>query len=55
MNDYPSPPEKIEPICPVCGFDCYQIFTRMGQVIGCENCVSVEDAYEWMEEQSENV
>lgn len=50
VHDYPTPTEKKQPICPVCGFDCNQVFTRCGEVIGCENCVSVEDAYEWMEE-----
>lgn len=53
VHDYPSPPEQKQPICPVCGFDCNTIYTRLGIVIGCDNCISAEDAYDWMEEQED--
>jgi len=51
--DYPEPPTKSNPICPLCGCECYTIFLRFGEVIGCDECVDNEDAYEWMKEQEE--
>ena len=53
VHDYPSPPTKKTPVCPVCGWDCGKIYLSNGQVIGCENCVTEMDAYEWEEERNE--
>ena len=38
-----------EPVCPVCGEPCDSIyFDRNNDVVGCENCLTVRDAWELM-------
>ena len=53
VNDYPTPPEQPEIICPVCGFDCYTLYTKDGEVVGCDNCIEEHDAYEWWDDHRE--
>lgn len=53
VHDYPSPPPQKNPICPVCGWDCGKVYFQNGQVIGCDNCITEQDAYEWEEERNE--
>jgi len=36
------------PICPVCGEECETIKRQEGEIIGCENCVTDEDAWQWL-------
>ena len=44
----------IEPICPVCGEQCEEIFKDInGEVCGCDRCITSRDAYEWQGEQDQ--
>ena len=44
MDDGPD----VTPVCPVCGAEEPDDFYVMdGEVIGCSECVSCKDAYEW--------
>ena len=45
---YPDGREAKEPICPRCGRECDTIYydVRYGDIVGCENCISAEDAWE---------
>lgn len=48
-----------EPVfCPVCGEECESIFTThgviFGDVVGCENCLTKFDAYDWLQEKRES-
>jgi len=44
-----------EPIeCPICGEECETIYRdRYGEVVGCDECITTQEAYEWAEEQKE--
>lgn len=36
------------PICPLCETDCETIYIADdGEIVGCENCVSKKDSWEW--------
>ncbi len=49
-----TPPEEKTPICTVCGWECETVVKNLnGEVIGCNNCLEIEDAYFWMEECDE--
>lgn len=51
QNGYPGD-DPVE--CPVCGEECDTIYADMyGNVVGCENCVMKQDAWEWDEERRE--
>ena len=42
--------EEAAPVyCPCCHEECEQLFVSNGDVLGCEHCVTVEDAYDWMD------
>ena len=44
-----------EPICPICGESCNELYTdKNGDIIGCDNCVSTIDAWEWLQDQELN-
>jgi formylmethanofuran dehydrogenase subunit B len=44
--------EEIE--CPVCGKACDTIyFDAFGSEIGCENCITTQDSWDWMNEKRE--
>ena len=53
VHDYPSPPEPPTPYCPVCGEECYTIYLRGAEVIGCDKCLLEVNAYEWLDEEME--
>lgn len=43
---YPEP--EPEPICcPVCGDECERFFVRLGEILGCENCIDEYDAEDY--------
>ena len=49
MYGIPSP----DPVfCPVCGAECEDFYIQEGDVIGCECCIRVRDAYDWMIEHT---
>lgn len=52
VHDYPSPPPEEPPVeCPVCFEETTLIYTgKNGEVIGCDNCVTTWDAWEWRNE-----
>lgn len=37
--------------CPVCGEECDTVYLQGSEVIGCENCIDEQDAWEWREQQ----
>ena len=48
---YPYEPEEEMPICPMCGADCNDFYVYEGrEIVGCERCISTEDAWERVEE-----
>lgn len=52
VHDYPSPPEKENPVCPVCGWECETIYLDTNRnPVGCENCIEAVEACEWKEEE----
>ena len=52
---YPSGREPEVPICPVCDAECDTIYIgHNGDYIGCENCVTTRDAWEVIENLSDN-
>ena len=58
VHDYPTPPETVNPVCPVCGNECDYVFlNENGEVVFCDVCEEEQfwkrDAYEWMEERNE--
>ena len=55
VHDYPSPPEVDQPVCPVCGGEAYRVFLRNGEVVGCDLCLLEIDAYEWLQEEKEDM
>lgn len=44
---YPCP-EAHRPVCPYCGEESYELYfsTQIGQIVGCEACVKLKDAFE---------
>lgn len=48
-----EPKEPEQPICPECGEECEVIYLVNGNVVGCDNCVTEKDAYDWMDEMRE--
>jgi len=49
-----GPPEPDPVYCPVCGEDCSEIyFDKGGNVVGCDYCISRQDAGEWAAEEAE--
>jgi hypothetical protein len=48
VTDYPDPPYRHPVFCPVCGNECDWIYeNELGEVVGCDGCLSEMDAYEW--------
>ena len=49
-----EPPEPPQPTCPVCGERCDIIIKNINrEVIGCDKCLTVQDAWEYLEETDE--
>lgn len=46
---WPDGREPEMPVCPICGKECDTFFLTEGQIIGCESCISVVDAYDYEE------
>jgi hypothetical protein len=43
------------PVCPICGEVTAEIYKdSYGEVIGCCECVTVVNAWDWMEDQNED-
>lgn len=38
--------ESRRPHCPVCGDECIIIYKQGNEVLGCENCITQDDAWE---------
>lgn len=44
---YPDGKEPQTPICPICGEECETIYKEMyGSILGCDICISREDAWD---------
>ena len=53
---YGMPPydDDPEPTCPICGKECETIYTdKDGEAFGCNECVTLWEAYEWCDEHRE--
>ena len=53
---YGMPPydDGPDPTCPVCGEECETIYTdKDGDPVGCDQCVTLWEAYEWCEKHRE--
>lgn len=49
-----GPPEPKPVYCPVCESECSEIFFgQTGDVVGCDECISKQDAGEWAAEEAE--
>lgn len=49
-----GPPEPDPIYCPVCDEECSEIyFDKSGNVVGCDYCISKQDAGEWAAEEAE--
>ena len=47
LKDYMlDPPDIIYPRCPICGEECETVYSlrKTDEIIGCENCISENDA-----------
>ena len=55
-EDWLNPPEDPAPVlCPICEEECEEVYiNRAGDVVGCDCCMSTQDASEWAYEQQEN-
>ena len=50
----PTVPDDHIPICPVCGKECDTVYLDYeGEVVGCDRCVFMKDAYEYLYEEDE--
>ena len=46
--------EMPDPVCPFCGKNCGEFYlNRAGEVVGCEECIQLANAYDWMIEHKE--
>ena len=46
-QDTPFPPaEPRRPRCPVCGDECTIIYKQGNEILGCENCITQDGAWE---------
>lgn len=51
-----EPPEYENPECPVCGSECETIVSSLnGEVLGCNECLHFEDAFDWWEARKEEL
>lgn len=53
---YGMPPydDGPDPTCPVCGEECETIYTdKDGEPVGCDQCVTLWEAYEWCDKHRE--
>ena len=55
VHDYPEPVEEPVPVCPVCGAECEKLYMIGNDVVGCDECMWEQDAYEYMEEMREAI
>ena len=50
LTGYPHGEPKY-PRCPICGDECEAIYwSKFGEVVGCDECLTKQDAYEYEEE-----
>ena len=45
-RDNPFPPAVRYPHCPVCGDECETIYKKGAEILGCENCIAADNAWE---------
>ena len=54
MTEETGYPVKVSwPRCPICGDECETVYKVAGHVVGCDNCVEEQSAWEWEEENAE--
>ena len=47
LTGYPNDP--VWPRCPVCGEECETLYTKAGEVLGCDHCIEERDAWSYGE------
>ena len=53
MNGMP-PYDDPDSLCPICGKECETIYTdKFGDVVGCDECITLWEADEWYDEHKE--
>ena len=45
-RDNPYPLAVRYPHCPVCGDECETIYKQGSEILGCENCIAADNAWE---------
>lgn len=45
-NGYPDGRKLVNPRCPVCGKECETIYKVDGIIVGCDECLQIDDAWE---------
>lgn len=45
--------DETDPVCPICGEECETIYTQDGDVVGCDQCITLWEASEWCYEHRE--
>lgn len=40
--------------CPICGEECDELFIQNGDAVGCELCIHITDAADWLAEHGED-
>ena len=57
IPDYRIEPEEEDdfiPICPICGKECDTVYLdNDDEVVGCEQCIGMADAYDYLYEEEE--
>ena len=43
---YPDGKIPVYPHCPVCGAECYTIYRHCSEIVGCDECINGNDAWE---------
>lgn len=38
--------EPVDPICPVCGASCCMVYRTRNEIVGCDECISTDSAWE---------
>lgn len=50
---YPAGHKELSCICPVCGAEAEEFLLSDGEIVGCNDCITKKDAYEYAIEQEE--
>lgn len=56
IQDNLEPPDFKTPVCPVCGVETDTLYkdTHTGEIVGCDDCLTTVDAWEYQAEHEED-